>query len=771
MIRRVLWYLGFASLCYVQGCRCGGADAPRETPDAGGAQAHGTATLSPASAEATLSDRVSLLASLERCQFEHDGWVLDFGTPSEAASRDFAVTSDDGEGVVRRAGSTYQRMTSARSSRQFWIDQQQRGVVVRLKVFGAGASGVTVFIDGKRVGAARIQLGEIQTLRVGSSNAVLEPGRHEIMLHFWGRPPARRELPFAEIDWLQVSDGTDDVAGTYEAPTLHGAVVDREIAGQPKRSIALTGPATVRCLVQPSRDSRLDVALAFWGNGKGTAEVRIVSEGEPSVTLRQQKLNGGGDGWIPLQLDLGAFAGKAVGLELRALDSSPSGRVLFGEPALVRVDPERLAVPRADTVVLVVAAGLDRRRVPPYAKAGRLAALGALARFGTTYEFYRVPTTVSSGVLASMLTALPPETHKVQDQGARLPRGIKTLADVVKEAAGRTALFTGIPTAFAPFGFDSGWDRYEEFSPVRDMPVTEPLSNAVRWLQEHIEEREQPKLLVVLTRGAHPPWDVSKERASDLAPEDYAGPIDARRGGIILGKIRGRSRERSRRIDSSDWTRLHALAEASLASQVHELGRLLAVIERAEAWDRTLFIFAGDVGVGDAPHLPYHPAGPLTEDRLLTPLIVRFPKGVFSGKSVAAPTTASDVGATIAHALGIQFPTPREGIDLYAAAAGEGMLGGRTLLATLGAEYATRLGPWLLRGKLGRKPSLCRIDVDPACTSDHFNDAFYVAPALWQHTHDELAKAMRAEGPGREREPASIGPDTAAALIVWGDIP
>jgi len=37
-------------------------------------------------------------------------------------------------------------------------------------------------------------------------------------------------------------------------------------------------------------------------------------------------------------------------------------------------------------------------------------------------------------------------------------------------------------------------------------------------------------------------------------------------------------------------------------------------------------------------------------------------------------------------------------------------------------RYSTRLGSWLLRGELGKKPTLCAVDMDPACVNDVFDE-------------------------------------------------
>ena len=102
--------------------------------------------------------------------------------------------------------------------------------------------------------------------------------------------------------------------------------------------------------------------------------------------------------------------------------------------------------------------------------------------------------------------------------------------------------------------------------------------------------------------------------------------------------------------------------------------------------------------MGDPPEAPFGAERPLTEDRLLVPLWIKFPGGAFGGTEVPGPVASTDVAATLARALGIPMPDELAGTDLYRLAAGAGPILARGLLATLGPEYSMRFGPWLLRG-------------------------------------------------------------------------
>jgi hypothetical protein len=212
---------------------------------------------------------------------------------------------------------------------------------------------------------------------------------------------------------------------------------------------------------------------------------------------------------------------------------------------------------------------------------------------------------------------------------------------------------------------------------------------------------------------------------------------------------------------------LHALEEVALKKQDAELRRLLDMIEREGLFDDSMIVVMGDVAVGDPPGIPFGPTPPLREDILLAPLIVKFPKNELGGTHVATMATAVDVAATALHALELSDESI-EGFDLLRIAKGLLPLDGRPLEATMGARYATRWGPWLLLGELGRRPSLCLIDVDPSCATDSLGQSPLAAAALWQKTFAFESAARARRSPGRAAPAVVLDADTQSALKVFG---
>jgi hypothetical protein len=422
-------------------------------------------------------------------------------------------------------------------------------------------------------------------------------------------------------------------------------------------------------------------------------------------------------------------------------------------------------------VVLVVASGVHRELLPPFEGTRRLRHINALAEASARFPGYRVPTTVVGGVMATLLSGLPPRAHALESPKARLPRQVLTLGDRIREASGESAFFTGVPHTRAAFGFDRDWNQFEEFSPVNDVAASAPLERAKVWLERTIaRDREVSRLLVVHVRGGHPPWDLSRDEVAELEPREYMGLLEPRRGGIILNTIRNHQRPAQRRLQPPDWVRLKALQLGALQKQDAALGALIELLEREQLWNDTLFAFAGDVAMGDQPEAPFGAARPLTEDRLLVPLWIKFPGGRFGGSEVPAPVASTDVAATLARALGIRLPAELAGIDLFRLADGAGPALARPLIATLGREYSLRFGPWLLRGQSPKTPTLCELAIDPACVHDVFDRSPLAAESSWRTAFEVHRRERSLESAGGVApEAALLDRDTAAALQVWGD--
>lgn len=713
---------------------------------------------------------LNLLDRLSSCEVDQLGPVAEIGTSAEHARRGYGIGNDKSSERVDRNGGTFTRVYERRLTHELWLDEPMERPRVTVRLVGAAASRMTVLLDKTVIGGAKLVHGDAVTRVFGPTEGIVETGRHTVTLEFRGQPKDRLE-PAAEIDWIHLGQQLEGDA-IPTVPTLRTLVADQNIGGVPKRSVVLRAPSSLRCPLLLASGSHLRVSLGFWGNGSGLGEIRLIEDGQAPVALRQQKTVGGnGANWTPIDVDLSSYAHRIIALEFRALRAAQGGKVVFGEPKVVRTEPSLAAdLVRPRLAILVVAAGLSRRKIPPWGPTGAYSSIGALQQEAVAFQNYRASSTLPSSVMATLLTGLAPGAHRVEDTAARLPPTAPTIEHSVKQASGRTAMFTGVPITFPAFGFGEGWDELQIFSPVKDQSASEPIVQATHWLQHELELEDNAKRFVVVhVRGMHPPWDLTKEVVSALQPSEYGGPLDARRGGITLGRIRRQSQKTLRRLTDEDWKRLESLMSNGFVDQTQALDQMIHLLKRRNLWSQTLFVFAGDVGAGEPPNVPFDPIGNLREDQLIVPLLVKFPGGLGAGRSVETPVSTADITRTVYEALNLDLPASESTLDLSQIAANRGPVAVVPLIATLGNRYASRLSNWLLFGEVGKEPSLCELYVDPACTTNHFADHPWTANASWQWTRDALVKT-RTLGAKIQREPASIDPETAAALVVWGDV-
>jgi len=698
--------------------------------------------------------------------------MIDLGAAVSAISRGYGVDSNDlgdHDQVIARTGSTFLAINERRFRHDFWLDEAAEGLSIQIRIAGRTATSVSVSVDNRRLGRQKLTRNEVYIKTFPRYPERLEPGRHVLLLEAHGRASSPPE-PWFEVDWIHLQRESPQ-EGDDGAPTLRDLVADQEIDGVPRRSIVLRAASKVRCPFHLGAQTELKLSLGYWGVGRGTAEIRLIEEGQSPITLHEHKVAGGNDArWTPVNLDLSAYANRVVAIELRAISASQGGRVVFGEPQLSTPKQQALEPLKAKNIVVVLAAGLERRLVPPWGPIGERGTFADLRREAMAFNGYRVPTTVPAGIVASLLTGVSPMIHRVEDAAARLRHSTRTLSEMIKQAGGRTAMFTGVPTTFAAFGFNVSWDEFGAFSPVLDLPAETPIAEASRWLVRELDNNDEPvKFVFVHTRGAHPPWDLTKEQTTQLEPPDYGGALDVRRAGIVLGRMRRQPTKVQRRLNDEDIVRLRATMNAAFSSQIAAVGQLIEVLKRHNAWDDTLFIFAGDTTNGELSTLPFDPQGSLREDQLSVPLLVKFPKRVHAGQSYSGTVTTVDLTRTILDAVGLTLREPIEGVNLIDLISGQVGPQSRTLLSTLGARYVSRTGVWLLSGELGRAPKLCQTDVDPMCIEDHFERLPLTGRSLWQWTATELSR-LQIAARATQREPASIDPDTAAALTVWGDV-
>jgi hypothetical protein len=699
---------------------------------------------------------------LSRCELDRTGPLIDLGSAAaHGLTGSWSLTPDPTLVDIERDGETWARVFSKSLTLRFVLDEPAP-VFVAMRARGVASRNVAIELDGKPLGSVSLIRGQARILSTRPTPAPVPPGIHSIDIRFGGAARAQGEA-LAEVDWVRAGTAEEDEdARTYAPPTQNEIVANIPLGGVPHRSVALRAASSLRCTTFVPAGARFKALLGFEGQGTGESTIIASRDGEAPVLLHADQVKGGDHAqWTPVDLDLESFAGKIVTLELQTKGTTPGGRLLFGDPTLYLATEATDVLPSARLAVVIVLAGIDRARLGGFTNYPTLA---ELQRSGTTFEAHRSPTTVTAGVMASLLTGLSPRAHGLEDGAARLAAGLTTLSVAARDGSVQTAMFSGCPTTFEAFGFGRGWDKYAAYSPVEGAPAIAPLTDATKWTADRMKTEEARALVVVHARGGHPPWDVTLNEAAKLPPIEYSGTMEPRRAGELIA--RARAKHSRFRLNESDRTRMWAIYESALAGQDRALGHLIETIKKANLWDKTLFIVTGDLSTSSDNRAPFGDGEEPTEELLRVPMWVHFPGGALGGKTIRLPTGTTDLSRTVLDALRLPVPDGFEGVDLFTTASGIALPGGRALPATLGRHYSLRLGDLILSGTAGKLPALCDTVSDPTCANDRFDRMPRAATLLFRMAYDAEAAAQKHKP---TREPATIDAPTAAALQVWGE--
>lgn len=703
---------------------------------------------------------LDLLKGFDACTLGHRGVLLDLGDATMRARSGAPGHPGSAPPETREhEGASWLVLRDKSLTTTFVSDAESRteaGVVVEARVRGGAAKNLSVYLNGKPVGPLPLVRGEARVVSVRASAAAILKGTNELSFRAGTVPKGNRDQ-LAEIDWVRV--GPYDGDAPYSAPTRSDAITTVTLGGVARRGISLRAPGFARCAGFVPRGAVLEGYVGVAGGGEAEAEVRVlVDRSEPrvvgSVQLGAPVEQGApttATTWRPLALPLGDV-GTIAGIELVAKTSVKGARVVFAEPRVVLPGgKEAGAPPSARGVLLVVLGSAARRELAPWGGPVPATELAQLGANGLVFDAHRAPSSFASAALASMLTGLSPRRHGVTDAEAAVPAGIPLLAETSRHAGVVTAMFTANPTTSGTFGFARGWETFTAKSPVDDEPATSVFDQAARWLEAHKSDRF---FAVVHARGGHPPWDIASDQLKDLPPSGYAGSLDAKHAGEMLGKAR---KPGSARLTEADRQRAFALHERALVEHDAALGRLLAhlkVIGRAED---TAVIVTGDVGFDAALPVPFLESESLDEGTLGVPLVVRAP-GVTAAR-IAAPTSSVDVARTVLEALGLTPPEQLEGTSLWS------MRGGTRpespALASAGARFSARWGGFVLAGTHERESKLCNLSLEPDCASDVRASHPLAAEVLHAVVHDELTRSLVVAV--RPATPASAAPIGSSA--------
>lgn len=267
-----------------------------------------------------------------------------------------------------------------------------------------------------------------------------------------------------------------------------------------------------------------------------------------------------------------------------------------------------------------------------------------------------IPFTLPSHM--TLLTGLYPEGHGVTDDGRTLLASIATLPGLLRDAGYRTA---GVHTSDwlkGGFGFDRGFDRYEQLAP--GLTYADRVTAAALAAADAPGDARPPFLFVHYldahsdfgNRKGNPlPYYVPEPRRSDLAGALAASPFcdeSVCATNFLLAVDRD-----ARPLPPETVALARTLYTRGAEDLDAEVGRLADGLRARGLWDDAHVIIVSDHGEEFREHGMFLHSQPY-EESVRIPFLWKLPGGQNGGRRVADAAALVDVLPTLAELLHIE---------------------------------------------------------------------------------------------------------------------
>jgi len=352
-------------------------------------------------------------------------------------------------------------------------------------------------------------------------------------------------------------------------------------------------------------------------------------------------------------------------------------------------EPVVLADGKGSSVLLVVVDAFNAGHTSLYGyERPTTPNLEALAADGVFFTNWVSNSSWTRPSFTTIITGLPKSVHEVELTGQNLSGDIVTMAELFKAAGYRTAGFVGNPLVREIWGFDQGFELYEDTADHKAFPRgRELVDKAIAWLRK---EPERPFFALVFMTDPHTPYR----------------PVPEHRG--YLEKVKGKPmldteyplKEYRRPLPKATHDTIVAAYDGEVAYADEQIGRLVESLRALGLADRTSVVVTADHGEIFGEHNCYLHGYHMWEPVLRVPLIVSSPYVPVRGVYEDRPHTHVDLLPTVARLAGVAVPPDKTGTPVWTAMAGGEKDGEREIYSQYNAHgihrEAVRKGRWKL---------------------------------------------------------------------------
>jgi arylsulfatase A-like enzyme len=292
--------------------------------------------------------------------------------------------------------------------------------------------------------------------------------------------------------------------------------------------------------------------------------------------------------------------------------------------------------------------------------------LDALAARGTLFERAVSPAPWTLPAHASIFTGAWPGVHALQEDGNRLGRQWLTFPQRLRDAGYATLAVVSHFYVSSEFGFDRGFDRYDDG--LTEGGTRNPIAGEVvdRALELLADPPAGPFFLFLHFFDPHwdytppPPWN---ERFTDPA---YAGPVDGTLGSLFPFA------QPDTPWSDADRRQTLALYDGEIAYLDAQIGRLLAALAQRGLLEDTLVVFTADHGEEFKERGSLGHARTLYGEQLRVPLLIAGHEAFPAGARRDDLVSTVDLAPTLLALAGAEPLPGADGRSLLAAPRGDG---------------------------------------------------------------------------------------------------
>jgi arylsulfatase A-like enzyme len=298
-------------------------------------------------------------------------------------------------------------------------------------------------------------------------------------------------------------------------------------------------------------------------------------------------------------------------------------------------------------------------------------AIDGLAARGVLFEHALGQASWTTPSFGTVFTSLYPSQHGALTVNDMLSRGVRTLAEMLRERGYATCGIANAPALSSDYGFDRGFDSYDVAEPeTRDAEAT--TGDALKWLDAN---GRRPFFLFVHYFDVHLPYS-PKPPYDRLFDQGYSGSLG---NAFDVDAYAGRRDDLlalMRQWSPADWDHVRALYDGEISFTDQAIQAFLKGLDERRLEEKTLIVFVSDHGQEFFEHGAYGHGHSLHGEILRVPLILSLPGRLPGGRRVTEQVRLLDVTPTILDVLGAGQAPEFEGVSLLPLARGEHGEGG-----------------------------------------------------------------------------------------------